>query len=169
MLAPTSVAPASRVLGGRTLWHTCRIALSSGLRTLGDPMARFVTAALAVLLTVPLTVRAETADGQQIEEIVVTGSMIRRDNFDLSSPVEVITDLDIEEAGTVSLGDVLVNMAAQSGVSTGETVPYSFGNLLTVPLTVRGGDCRRPGSSVGERYGTLAASCCGAGRPDRAS
>ena len=92
-------------------------------------MARFGTAALAVLLTMPLTVRAETAGEPQIEEIVVTGSMIRRDNFDLSSPVEVVTDLDIEEAGTVSLGDVLVNMAAQSGVSPGETVPYSFGNL----------------------------------------
>ena len=92
-------------------------------------MARFGTAALAVLLTMPLTVRAETAGDPQIEEIVVTGSMIRRDNFDLSSPVEVVTDLDIEEAGTVTLGDVLVNMAAQSGVSPGETVPYSFGNL----------------------------------------
>ena len=80
-------------------------------------MARFGTAALAVLLTVPLTVRAETAGDPQIEEIVVPGSMIRRDNFDLASPVEVITDLDIEEAGTVRLGDVLVNMAAQSGVS----------------------------------------------------
>ena len=64
-----------------------------------------------------------------VEEIVVTGSMIRRDNFDLSSPVDVITGQDIEEAGTVNMGDVLVNMASQSGVSSGETVPYSFGNL----------------------------------------
>ena len=92
-------------------------------------MARLTYTALALLLAAPpVAVAADASDGE-VEEIIVTGSMIRRDNFDLSSPVEVITDSDIEEAGTVSMGDLLVNMAAQSGVSPGEMTPYSFGNL----------------------------------------
>jgi len=92
-------------------------------------MRLLVHSAVAISLTTPITATAGEGGDGVIEEIVVTGSMIRRDNFDLSSPVNVVTDQDIEETGTVSMGDLLVNMAAQSGVWRGETTPYSFGNL----------------------------------------
>ena len=92
-------------------------------------MPHLAVSTLALALTVPTTAAAEESGDAEIEEIVVTGSLIRRDNFDLSSPVNVVTDQDIEEMGTVSMGDLLVNMAAQSGVSPGDTTPYSFGNL----------------------------------------
>lgn len=93
-------------------------------------MPRLVGSALAFAWAIPMAATAEPEAGDgEIEEIVVTGSMIRRDNFNLSSPVAVVTDQDIEEAGTISMGDLLVNMAVQSGVSPGETSPFSFGNM----------------------------------------
>lgn len=88
-----------------------------------------IHAALASSLAAPVTATAQQAGDEQIEEVIVTGSLIRRDNFNLSSPVNVLTTADIEETGTISMGDLLFNMAAQSGVSRGETTPFSFGNL----------------------------------------
>lgn len=92
-------------------------------------MRQSVLAVLAFVAIMPPPVDAGQAGDAGIEEIVVTGSLIRRDNFDLASPVSVVTDQEIEETGTVSMGDLLVNMAAQSGVSPGERSPFSFGNL----------------------------------------
>ena len=83
----------------------------------------------SLCLIVPSSGVIADAPDEEIEEIVVTGSLIRRDNFNLSSPLDVITDQDIEETGTVSMGDLLLDMANQSGFSPGETSPFSFGNL----------------------------------------
>lgn len=43
----------------------------------------------------------------EIEEIVVTGSHIRRNTFNYSSPVTVIDNVEISATGTTNLGDLL--------------------------------------------------------------
>ena len=99
---------------------------------IGRPRRGLLIAAAVALAAAPTVAAREadnTQDSTQIEEIVVTGSLIRQDQLNRSSPVTIVSDRDIEEAGTVSMGDLLVNMAAQSGVSTGEKSPHSFGNL----------------------------------------
>ncbi|HIM34491.1 MAG TPA: hypothetical protein EYM33_03080 [Pseudomonadales bacterium] len=65
---------------------------------------------------------ADTAE----EEIIVTGSFIRRDNFDLPSPMNVIDSLDLEMAATPDLGDVLFDQTFQVGVNA-NAAPFEFG------------------------------------------
>jgi iron complex outermembrane receptor protein len=74
---------------------------------------------------------------QVVEEIIVTGSYIRRDDFDLPSPIDIISASDIEEQGSVHLGDVIRNLTYNYGTATIENITsgtpqiadVSFANL----------------------------------------
>ncbi len=56
------------------------------------------------------------AEQQQIiEEIIVTGSLIRRDSFDSSSPLTVVGQEEIADNATPNLGEVLVNQTFNYG------------------------------------------------------
>ncbi len=59
---------------------------------------------------------AEERQGS-VEEMIVTGSHIRRDNFDLPSPMDVIGELDLQLSGTPDLGDVIFDQTYQIGVN----------------------------------------------------
>ena len=59
----------------------------------------------------------EEAEGEEVEELIVTGSFIRRDNFDLPSPMHVTDELDIELAGTPDMGDIIFDQTFQFGVN----------------------------------------------------
>ena len=59
----------------------------------------------------------ETEGRRDVEEMIVTGSHIRRDNFDLPSPMDVIGELDLQMAGTPDLGDVIFDQTYQIGVN----------------------------------------------------
>lgn len=59
----------------------------------------------------------EEENGEGIEELTVTGSFIRRDNFDLPSPLHVTDELDIELAGTQDMGDIIFDQTFQFGVN----------------------------------------------------
>jgi len=87
-----------------------------------------IQACLATSLAFPIYASAQAQDAQ-VDEIIVTGSFIRRDNFNQASPLTQISAQDIEETGTVNMGDVLFNLSAQSGTSTGDTTPFSATNL----------------------------------------
>lgn len=88
---------------------------------------KYFTLLVGVLACVSLTVGAEEGDDEQdkkkkrrgsaIEEVVVTGSHIRRDNFDLPSPIDAISELDIQMAGTTDIGDVIFDQTYQIGVN----------------------------------------------------
>ncbi len=76
-----------------------------------------------VLLSVAL-MAAESEDEEEeeealgkVEEMIVTGSHIRRDNFDLPSPMDVIGELDLQMSGTPDLGDVIFDQTYQIGVN----------------------------------------------------
>ena len=67
---------------------------------------------------VSLSGSISTASAQQptvIEEIVVTGSLIRRDSFDSASPLTVVGQADIANNATPNLGEVLVNQTFNYG------------------------------------------------------
>ena len=59
----------------------------------------------------------EEEAGRDVEEMIVTGSHIRRTNFDLPSPMDVIGEVDIELSGTPDLGDVIFDQTYQIGVN----------------------------------------------------
>ena len=70
-----------------------------------------------VLLGSGTVLAAEGDEDAVIEEVIVTGSHIRRDNFDTPSPMNTMTELDIELAGTSDLGDMFFDQTYQFGVA----------------------------------------------------
>lgn len=48
-----------------------------------------------------------TEDGTKVEEVVVTGSRIKRDGFSYSAPVAIIDSVTMDAAGVTNVGDVL--------------------------------------------------------------
>ena len=85
-------------------------------------MAKFKTFNLSqVLLTsaafmalVPTTASAQSprpAKPAAIEEIVVTGSRIIRDNFNSVQPISVVTAQSIRESGSTSVGEILLDQS----------------------------------------------------------
>jgi outer membrane receptor protein involved in Fe transport len=73
---------------------------------------------------------AQQGEQTEIEEIVVTGSHIKRDTFNYSTPVTVLDNVEISSTGTTNLGDLL------------QTLPQSistFNNANTAFFTTYSG------------------------------
>jgi iron complex outermembrane receptor protein len=79
---------------------------------------RGITAASALSATmVGLPVQAQQApasasSGPELQEIVVTGSMIKRTDVETPSPVQVVTAEDLQNSGYTTISDVLRNLSA---------------------------------------------------------
>jgi hypothetical protein len=56
-------------------------------------------------------------EDEDVEEMVVTGSYIRRDNFDLPSPRDIVDAVDLSLSGTSDLGDIVFDQTFQIGVN----------------------------------------------------
>jgi outer membrane cobalamin receptor len=95
------------------------------------PLRLAVAIAAAGALATWIPVACAQQDGQEaIEEIVVTGSHIKRDTFNYSTPVSVIDNVEISSTGTTNLGDLL------------QTLPQSistFNNANTAFFTTYSG------------------------------
>ena len=71
----------------------------------------------SIILPAPAMVMAQQES--QIEEVVVTGSLIRRtDNFDTVSPVDTISADAIADQGTPNIGEIIRNTTFNYGVSS---------------------------------------------------
>ena len=70
-----------------------------------------------------------------VEELVVTGSHIRKDNFSSSSPINIVSSETIEGVGAVNMGDLLARVPSITGDVTGTSVnvniPQSSGIQTT--------------------------------------
>ena len=69
----------------------------------------------------------EAEDDEEVETVIVTGSFIRRETFDLPSPTDTIDELDLEFAGTPDIGDVIFDQTYQIGVNA-NAAPFEFGS-----------------------------------------
>lgn len=68
------------------------------------------------------------AADESIEEVVVTGSYIKRkDSFDQATPIEVFDAVDIAEEGTPQVADIFRNMTFNYGVETVSNAFAAFG------------------------------------------
>lgn len=74
----------------------------------------------------------EDEEGEQVEDVVVTGSRLRRDEFSSSSPVQVITGEQAALEGMVDTAELL----QQSTIASGS---YQLNNQLTGFVTEGGG------------------------------
>ena len=93
-------------------------------------------ASLAVFAsTVSLPAMAQ--DEPEVEEVVVTGSFIRRsEGFTAASPVTTISSEDLAAEGTVNMGQVVQNMTFNAGSATTNSIQGTSSN--TTAFNLRG-------------------------------
>jgi iron complex outermembrane receptor protein len=70
----------------------------------------------AGLASLPQSVMAE--EGGEIEEVVVTGSYLKRSSEDSPSPLSVVTSADIEDLGAQGMAEIINTLPWQSGSET---------------------------------------------------
>lgn len=99
--------------------------------------AALIVGALSLLVAhVAASQQPNDSDSASIEEIVVTGSHIKRQGFDFSSPVEIIDSAVLDQTGTTNLGDLLQtlpqNVQALNNANAAFTVQSSGLNLTSL-------------------------------------
>lgn len=97
------------------------------------------TAVAATLLASSVGTYAQQSESPEVEEVVVTGSYIRRsEGFNMSSPLTQITVEDLEAEGTVNMGQVVQNMTINSGAASAATNSIQGTNSNTSAFNLRG-------------------------------
>jgi iron complex outermembrane receptor protein len=100
--------------------------MSSPIRSL----AKWRPAQLAVALPVWLIHGAGYAQdapaAAAAQQVIVTGSNVRRTDSETPSPVQVLTAADIKNSGYTSVGDVLHNITANNMGSLSQSAPSAF-------------------------------------------
>ena len=71
------------------------------------------------------------ASGTELQEIVVTGSLIKRTDTETPAPVQVITAQDLKDSGYTEVSDVLRNLAANGS----GTLNQGFGQAFAAGAT----------------------------------
>ena len=66
-------------------------------------LIKFSLVAVLSLGLMPNTTFAQDADEDDVEEVIVTGSKIKKSVFDSSKPLEIISDAAIERTGLTTL------------------------------------------------------------------
>lgn len=74
------------------------------------------------------------ADGL-VEEIIVTGTYLKRDKFTSPSPIEVITNIDVQESGAATIGEFIRDANYSLNAST---INAGGGNGADTVLNLRG-------------------------------
>ena len=81
----------------------------------GGVLTSFLIAAV-VLTCLPQVALSEDADGRIMEEVVVTGSIIRRKkDFETPSPIQTLDNELIQGAGIGQMQDLLRNLTVNAG------------------------------------------------------
>ena len=98
--------------------------------------------ALSLLVSPPTAFAEEEAadDPEEIEEIVVTGSRIKRSDFASASPITVITGQSVLESGFGNLGEALRNQAVSGTSGFNQSSVLSGGGATSVDLRNLGPD-----------------------------
>lgn len=76
----------------------------------------------------------QEAEEGSIEEVIVTGSRIRRADIDSASPVTVLARSDIEASGLTDVGNLLQRMPSMSGSPIGTTTNNGGNGAVLVDL-----------------------------------
>jgi iron complex outermembrane receptor protein len=99
----------------------------------GERRSRFRTSALVTILF-GAAASAQQSPGnsdQQLQEIVVTGSLLKRTDTETPSPVQVISAEDLRNSGYTNVSDVLRNLSANGS----GTLNQGFGQAFAAGAT----------------------------------
>jgi len=107
---------------GRTSVHSRRLLCPALLSLLGP------AAVAATLFAEPASAQTAPADQSQapLQEVVVTGSLIRRTDTETPSPVQVISAEDLRNSGFTTVVDVLHNLSANGAGSLNQGFGQAF-------------------------------------------
>ena len=101
-----------------------------GAMRLSHELRRLITASAAASTLFAISAHAQTstaaAQGPELQEIVVTGSLIKRTDTETPSPVQIITDQDLKNSGYTNVVDVLRNLSANGS----GTLSQGFGQAF---------------------------------------
>jgi outer membrane cobalamin receptor len=112
------------------------------LNQIAPPHLAVAVAAAGALATWIPVANAQQDGQEEIEEIIVTGSHIKRDTFNYSTPVTVIDDLEISSTGTTNLGDLLQTLPQTISTFNNANTAFSttFSGLNLTDLRYLGTD-----------------------------
>ncbi len=100
-----------------------------------SPNSRLGLWALCALLAAPLVPSVAVAADTAMEEVVVTGSRIKRSDLSSISPITVLSEEALEASGNLTLEDFLQDLPATlGGADFGSTVNNGNPGLATVQL-----------------------------------
>ncbi len=121
------------------MWGSTNSSISSLKRTLKASTALKALAAIGVLsgATLGQTTAALAQDEEIDDEIIVTGSYIRRGNFDSSSPINIIDQSDLLREGRPQMGEVIRNQTFNYGTTTIDNIEgttFQFGTFSAANL-----------------------------------
>src|SRR3984957_520700 len=80
----------------------------------------------ALMSAVAMGQTVATAPAPELQEIIVTGSLIKRTDIETPSPVQVLTGVEIQQMGYTNLSQVLSNLSANGQ----GTLSQSFGQAF---------------------------------------
>ena len=101
------------------------------------PVVKGLAAAFGGLMIVSAHAQQQPAQPQVQEEVVVTGTRIRTPGAESPSPLQVISNRDIEESGTVNLQQILLqnpSVGAPAVARTNSNFATSSAGVATVDL-----------------------------------
>ena len=78
-------------------------------------IVKFSLVAVLSLGLMPNSTFAQEAADEDVEEVIVTGSKIKKSVFDSSKPLQIISDAAIERTGLNNIGDILQSISSNDG------------------------------------------------------
>jgi len=98
---------------------------------------KLLCAAISISL-LPIAGTALAQDDAEVEEVIVTGTFIRRsEGFQSASPLTQISLEDIQAQGTPNMGDVIHNLSFNQGSSVSSNITPGSG-ATTTAINIRG-------------------------------
>lgn len=90
---------------------------------------------LGLSLASALPLAATFAQAQAVDEIIVTGSFMKRDDLDGSLPIQVFTAADIKRTGVTTAADLMNKLPSMQNFTTpGDSVGGSGGGMQTANI-----------------------------------
>jgi len=100
--------------------------MSSPIRSLAKWRPAQLVVALPVWLIHGAGYAQDAPAAPAAQQVIVTGSNVRRTDSETPSPVQVLTAADIKNSGYTSVGDVLHNITANNMGSLSQSAPSAF-------------------------------------------
>ena len=99
-----------------------------------NPTGLFALVGLLFAGLLPANVAVAADEEVAIEEVVVTGSRIKRTGLETASPISVFTSADIEASGLTTIEDFIQNIPSVNGAYVGASINNGNPGLATAGL-----------------------------------